>query len=91
MHGISSDITSGISYDIIWAVILRTDIRAYLLFDDHPEINIPIIIRLEGTNAKSASELLKNAEFNFIVANSLDHAAKLAVKATQGDNIWVFL
>ena len=40
MHGISSDITSGISYDIIWAVILRTDIRAYLLFDDHPEINI---------------------------------------------------
>ena len=47
------------------------------------EVTVPIIIRLEGTNAKSASELLQDSTHNFIVANSLNHAAELAVEATK--------
>lgn len=47
------------------------------------KVNIPIIIRLEGTNAKSASKLLQDSTYNFIVANSLNYAAELAVAATK--------
>ena len=40
------------------------------------------MIRLEGTNAIEARDLLKEAEHNFIVANSLTDAAEKSVKAT---------
>jgi len=46
------------------------------------KIKIPIVIRLEGTNAKAANELLHNAKQNFIVATSLADAAEKAVKAS---------
>jgi succinyl-CoA synthetase beta subunit len=50
------------------------------------EVKIPIIIRLEGTNAKAASQLLHNSEYNFIVAESLAEAAEKAVQAAKQEN-----
>jgi succinyl-CoA synthetase beta subunit len=43
------------------------------------KINIPVIIRLEGTNAREAAELLQQAKMDFIVANSLQQAAEKVV------------
>jgi len=39
-------------------------------------VNVPIVIRLEGTNAKEAAELLNNSGLNFLVATSLKEAAE---------------
>ena len=47
-------------------------------------VNVPVVIRLEGTNAKEASILLEQSPLNFIVANSLSDAAEKAVAATNG-------
>ena len=43
------------------------------------KINIPVIIRLEGTNAREAAELLHQAKMDFIVASSLQQAAEKVV------------
>jgi len=48
------------------------------------EVKIPVIVRLEGTNAKEAGILLNESSFGFIVATSLKDAAQKAVKATGG-------
>jgi len=47
------------------------------------EVDVPVIIRLEGTNAKKASELLKKSSLDFIVANSFADGAERAVKAAK--------
>ena len=47
------------------------------------EVIIPVVIRLEGTNAQEASELLHDSEHDFIVAESLADAAKKAVEAPR--------
>lgn len=39
-------------------------------------VNVPIVIRLEGTNAEEAAELLNNSGLNFLVATSLKDAAE---------------
>ncbi len=39
-------------------------------------VNVPIVIRLEGTNAIEANELLNNSGLNFLVASSLKDAAE---------------
>ncbi len=39
-------------------------------------VNVPIVIRLEGTNSKEAAELLNNSGLNFLVATSLKEAAE---------------
>ena len=47
-------------------------------------IKVPVIVRLDGTNAKIGSELLKKANIkNLIVAENLEDGAKKAVKATK--------
>ncbi len=48
------------------------------------KINIPVIVRLDGTNASQASVILKNANIsNLIVANDLADGAAKAVKAAK--------
>ena len=48
------------------------------------DVNVPVVVRLDGTNAPEASEILKNANIsNIIVANDLgDGAAKAVVAAS---------
>ena len=48
------------------------------------KVNLPVIVRLEGTNAKKAGDLLNNSPLDFIVANSLSDAAEKAVYAAKG-------
>jgi len=68
----------------IFGGIVRCDRVAQGVIDAlaQMEVTIPVVIRLEGTNAIEARNLLKDAEHNFIVANSLADAAEKAVKAT---------
>ena len=67
----------------IFGGIVRCDRVAQGVIDAlaQVEVKIPVIIRLEGTNAEAARELLQNSEQNFIVAESLADAAEKAVKA----------
>lgn len=46
-------------------------------------VTVPVIVRLEGTNAKKAAELLENSSLEFIVAKSFADAAEKAVKAAK--------
>ena len=45
------------------------------------KINVPVVVRLNGTNAQEAKELLKNSNIeNIIVASNLEDGAKKAVE-----------
>ena len=72
----------------IFGGIVRCDRVAQGVIDalTQVEVAIPVVIRLEGTNAIEARDLLKEAEHNFFVANSLADAAEKAVKATGEEN-----
>ncbi len=48
------------------------------------KVEVPVVVRLEGTNSKEASQLLSDANFDFIVADSLGDAAEKAVSAAGG-------
>ena len=45
------------------------------------EVNVPVVVRLAGTNADVAAEMLKNSDMDFAVGQGLKEAAAL-VKAT---------
>ena len=47
------------------------------------KINIPVVVRLEGTNAEEAGELLNNSDMKFIVATTLEDAAEKVVKTLK--------
>ncbi|MEL6820439.1 MAG: ADP-forming succinate--CoA ligase subunit beta [Calditrichota bacterium] len=47
------------------------------------DINVPMVVRLEGTNAVEARELLKNSGMSFEVASSLEEAAEKVVAQIQ--------
>ena len=48
------------------------------------QVNLPVIVRLEGTNAKKAGKFLNESPLDFLVADSLSDAAEKAVSATKG-------
>lgn len=62
----------------IFGGIVRCDRVAQGVIDAAKEmdVKVPIVIRLEGTNAEEAAELLANSDLNFEVANSLKEAAE---------------
>ncbi|MEA3384198.1 MAG: succinate--CoA ligase subunit beta, partial [Campylobacterota bacterium] len=46
------------------------------------DVNVPVIVRLDGTNAPEAAEILNNANIsNLIVGSDLGDGAAKAVKA----------
>jgi len=47
------------------------------------EINVPVVIRLEGTNAEEAARLLEGSGLNFIVARDFKDAAEKVVAALK--------
>ena len=51
---------------------------------DTVNVTIPVVVRLEGTNAKEAAELLNNSSLEFLVSTSLQDAAEKAVSAAIG-------
>jgi succinyl-CoA synthetase beta subunit len=62
----------------IFGGIVRCDRVAQGVIDAVKEVSVsvPIVVRLEGTNAVEAKELLENSGLNFEVATSLHDAAK---------------
>jgi len=50
------------------------------------DVNVPVVVRLDGTNAPEAAEILKNANIeNIIPATDLGDGAKKAVAAAKGE------
>ena len=50
------------------------------------DVNVPVVVRLDGTNAAEAAEILKNANIsNVISASDLADGAKKAVAAAKGE------
>lgn len=71
----------------IFGGIVRCDRVAQGVIDalSSLEVSIPVVVRLEGTNAREAAELLENSSLDFIVASSFKEGAEKAVKATKGE------
>ena len=70
----------------IFGGIVRCDRVAQGVIDamDTVDVSIPVVVRLEGTNAKAAAELLENSPLEFLVATSLADAAEKAVSGVTG-------
>ena len=47
------------------------------------EVNVPVIVRLQGTNAEEAREILENSDLDFAVAGTLQEAADRVTEALQ--------
>jgi succinyl-CoA synthetase beta subunit len=69
----------------IFGGIVRCDRVAQGVIDamETVAVKIPVIVRLEGTNAKEAADLLNNSTLEFLVADSFEDAARKSVKAAQ--------
>ena len=67
----------------IFGGIVRCDRVAQGVIDamETVAVKIPVIVRLEGTNAEKAANLLNNSSLEFLVAKSFEDAAKKAVNA----------
>jgi succinyl-CoA synthetase beta subunit len=68
----------------IFGGILRVDTLANGLVEAARKTNIqlPIVLRLEGTNVEKGREILKESGINFIVADTMKDAAEKVVAAT---------
>jgi succinyl-CoA synthetase beta subunit len=67
----------------IFGGILRVDTLANGVVEAARKMNIqlPIVLRLEGTNVEPGREILKNSGLNFIVAKTMKDAAEKVVAA----------
>ncbi len=70
----------------IFGGILRVDTLAQGVVEAAHKTNIqlPIVLRLEGTNVEAGREILKNSGLNFIVAQNMKDAAEKVVAAARG-------
>ncbi len=48
------------------------------------KVDVPVVTRLQGTNAEEAAKMLGEADFDFIVATGLAEAAEKVVAAAKG-------
>jgi len=72
----------------IFGGIVRCDriANGILQATEKVEVNVPVIVRLDGTNAEEAAEILRNANIkNIIPATDLKDGAKKAVAAAKGE------
>ena len=47
-------------------------------------MQVPLIVRLEGTNVEKGKQILAESDVDIIGANDLDEAAKKAVQSIKG-------
>ncbi len=66
----------------IFGGILRCDVLAQGVIEaaKQVEINIPVLVRLEGTNVEKGRQMLNESGLNFIVAKDISEAAKKIVE-----------
>src|SRR5882724_10082174 len=69
----------------IFGGILRVDTLANGVVEaaHKTHIQLPIVLRLEGTNVEAGREILKQSGFNFIVAETMKDAAEKVVAAAR--------
>ena len=69
----------------IFGGILRCDILAAGVVAATKKINlqIPVVVRMEGTNMAEGHQILKDSGLNFIIGQGMKDAAKKAVQAIQ--------
>lgn len=70
----------------IFGGIVRCDLIAEGIIAAVNEVGvtIPVVVRLEGTNAELGRELLDKSGLNILAASTLTEAATLAVKSVEG-------
>ena len=73
----------------IFGGIVRCDLIAQGIMQAAKEVglSLPVIVRLEGTNAEQGRELLAKSGMNISVALTLTDAAKQSVLAAQEGQI----
>jgi succinyl-CoA synthetase beta subunit len=70
----------------IFGGILRVDTLAQGVVEAAKKTNVqvPIILRLEGTNVEQGRKILKDSGLNFLIGETMQDAAEIAVKAAKG-------
>ena len=70
----------------IFGGIVRCDMIAEGIIGAVKEVgvNVPVVVRLEGTNAEAGREVLANSDVDIIAAESLTDAANKVVAAAEG-------
>ena len=70
----------------IFGGILRVDTLAngVVAAAKKTKVQLPIVLRLEGTNVEQGREILKQSGLNFIVAETMKDAAEKVVAAAKG-------
>lgn len=48
------------------------------------EVNVPVVVRIQGTNAKEGREILEHSPYHFIVGENLQDGAAKVVQALEG-------
>jgi len=71
----------------IFGGIMKCDIIAEGVVAAAKEIGIevPLVVRLEGTNVAMGKKILENSDLNIITADNLGQAAEKVVKASKGE------
>lgn len=72
----------------IFGGIMRCDVIAQGVIDAARKVhlNVPLVVRLEGTNVEKGREILANSDLAVIPANDLDEAAQKVVQAVREVN-----
>mgnify|MGYP001394867689 CR=1 FL=1 len=70
----------------IFGGILRCDVLAQGVIAAVTElkVDLPIVVRMEGTNVETGRKMLEESELNFATANSMDEAANKVVELVGG-------
>ena len=70
----------------IFGGILRVDTLARGVVEAARKMNVqvPVILRLEGTNVEEGRQILKESGLNFIIGQTMKDAAEKAVAAAKG-------
>lgn len=71
----------------IFGGILRCDVlaRGVLAAAKKTDIQVPVIIRLEGTNVEEGRRILEESDLKFIVARDMVEAANLVTRQVEGE------
>jgi len=70
----------------IFGGIMRCDVIAdgVVAAAKELELNVPLVVRLEGTNVEKGKEIMNNSGLNIISASDLGDAAVKIVEAVEG-------
>lgn len=70
----------------IFGGILRCDVLAQgvIAAVTELEVDLPIVVRMEGTNVETGRQMLEESKLNFTTANSMDEAANKIVELAGG-------